>query len=89
MLKNGATRVLDFVNFANRLGIENKVGLVNMSAEIEAQMMQDAQIMEEDLLDTVVWRFQASPITGQIGPSPVVFQMLQGYNIDIILQNPE
>jgi hypothetical protein len=67
--------------------VEVKSGRVGIDGDIRRQIARDVALMdtEQNDVDSVVWVFTASPITGRMGPTRSVENALKDAGISYII----
>lgn len=63
---------------------EVKVGRTKMSAFLRAQITKDLKLMQAGQVKSVTWHFYRSPLTGKIGASNSVLQLLKDAGIKVV-----
>lgn len=53
-----------------------------------SQINKDVNLLNSGTVQSVEWHFYPSPITGQVGPTGPLEQMLKQNNIGITIVNP-
>ncbi len=64
---------------------EAKVGYQSLTPEIRLQMMKDVELIQTQQVQGAVWNFFQSPVTGKIGPSGPLGNLLNSNNIPYTL----
>lgn len=60
----------------NGMAYESKVGSVKLTDFVSRQVAKDVELMVTGQVDSVSWVFFKSPVTGKIGPSEGLYQLL-------------
>lgn len=60
----------------NGMAYEAKVGYVSLTEKISLQIAKDVELITIGEVDSVAWVFFRSPITGLVGPSDPLYQLL-------------
>jgi hypothetical protein len=60
---------------------ESKVGYQSLSSSMRTQVMKDVELMGTGKIDGAIWNFYRSPVTGKIGPSGPLGDLLNQNNI--------
>ncbi len=68
--------------------IEVKTGKVSRTSHTMSQINNDVNLLNSGTVQSVEWHFYPSPITGQVGPTGPLEQMLKQNNIGITIVNP-
>lgn len=71
---------------------ESKVGYTTLTKFVEKQILKDAELVKSKEFSGAVWHFFRSAVTGQIGPSQPLVDLInslkdKGINIDYIIYN--
>src|SRR5438445_10862954 len=64
---------------------ESKVGAASLTEFVSRQVAKDVELMAEGRIDGAVWHFFRSPITGEIGPSAPLYELLEQNGIGIVI----
>ena len=64
---------------------EAKVGYTCLSKRIRIQIEKDAWLLKQRRVDEVVWHFYRSDITGKIGASKPLLELLEKNGITYII----
>jgi RHS repeat-associated protein len=67
--------------FADGVAYESKVGYTSRTQTIRNQIAKDVQLMKTGQVDSIVWEFHRSPVTGKIGPSKPLAEELTKHEI--------
>lgn len=67
--------------FSKNIAYEAKVGYTCLSKRIKMQVLKDAYLLKNKRVSKVVWEFYRSDITGRIGASKQLLELLDEYNI--------
>lgn len=71
--------------FADDIAHESKVGFTCLSKRVQIQVMKDAWLLGTYKVDRVVWHFFRSEITGKIGATQNLMDLLTRYGIEYII----
>jgi hypothetical protein len=69
----------------NGIANEAKVGYQTLTPEMRLQVMKDVELMQTQQVQGAVWNFYRSPVTGKIGPSGPLGDLLNSNNIPFTL----
>jgi len=70
---------------ANGIAHEAKVGSVSLTEFVSRQVAKDVELIHNGDIDGAVWHFFRSPVTGEIGPSGPLYQLLDQNGIGIVI----
>lgn len=70
--------------YSDGIAYEAKVGYTCLSKRIKLQVLKDAYLIEQNKVDKVVWVFFRSEITGKLGASRQLIELLNAYNIEFL-----
>ena len=76
-------RYVDLYN--NGVAYESKEGYTCLSQRVKMQILKDAWLLENGKVDKVVWVFTESTITGRVGATQSVFDLLNQYGIQYVV----
>lgn len=71
--------------YANNIAYESKVGYTCLSSRIRLQILKDAWLVDNGYVDAVVWEFFRSDITGRIGATSQLLELLKSKGIEYII----
>ncbi len=71
--------------FVNGIANEAKVGYQTLTSGTRLQVMKDIELMQTQQVQGVIWNFYMSPVTGKIGPSGPLGNLLNSNNIPFTL----
>lgn len=66
--------------------IESKIGRISSERRIRLEAQKDGWLLDEALVDQVSWIFQRSQVTGLIGPTESLLNLLAQYGIDVVIK---
>jgi len=69
----------------NGIANEAKVGYQSLTPSMRLQVMKDVDLMGTGKVDGAIWNFYRSPVTGKIGPSAPLGNLLNQNNIPFTL----
>ena len=64
---------------------ESKVGYASLTEFVSRQVAKDVELIHSGQVDGAVWHFFRSPVTGEIGPSAPLYQLLDQNGIGIVI----
>ena len=64
---------------------ESKVGATSLTEFVSRQVAKDVELIHSGQVDGAVWHFFRSPVTGEIGPSAPLYQLLDQNGIGIVI----
>ena len=76
-------RVID--QLVDGVANESKVGYTCLTSQVRLQIAKDIELINTGAIDSSVWHFYPSPITGQVGPSSPLAQALDDAGIDYLI----
>jgi hypothetical protein len=68
-----------------RVAHESKVGYTALTTDIAGQIAKDAELIGTGRIDSAVWHFFESPVTGVGGPSGPLREALENSGIGIVI----
>jgi RHS repeat-associated protein len=77
-----------FVDVMDNSGIahESKVGAVSLSSFVKNQILKDAELIRTGEINSAVWHFYRSGVTGQVGPNQSVINFLNANGIKYVIE---
>lgn len=69
------------------MAIESKVGRVRLSDSLRMQIKPYALPLESRTVAKVRWHFSRRPVTGGVGPTPRVLDLLQKNGFEVVIEN--
>ena len=76
-------RVVD--QLVDSIANESKVGYTSLTIDVQKQISKEAELLAKGTIDSSMWHFYRSPVTGQIGPSGPLEEALGEAGIDHIV----
>jgi hypothetical protein len=64
---------------------ESKVGATSLTEFVSRQVAKDVELLADRRIDGAVWHFFRSPVTGEIGPSAPLYELLVQNGIGIVI----
>jgi hypothetical protein len=80
----GGIRRLDVLKSGTeRIAIESKVGLTDLSSHVRQELSRDWWLLRQEQVDRVIWEFSRSEVTGLQGPTSRLLSKLQKLGIEV------
>lgn len=76
-------RYVDLYN--DGVAYESKVGYTCLSQRVRMQILKDGWLLQNGMVDEVVWVFTESSISGTVGATQSVFDLLSQYGIHYVV----
>jgi filamentous hemagglutinin len=80
---SGGGRFVD--QLVGRVAHESKVGYTSLTKDIAGQIAKDAELILTKQIDSAVWHFYQSPVTGLGGPSGPLREALSNAGIGFVI----
>lgn len=64
---------------------ESKTGYQTLTADMSTQVLKDANLIQSERIQGATWHFFMSPVTGKVGPSKALFDMLTANGIGVVI----
>lgn len=81
----GGRRVADVlpIGVSKKIAIESKVGAQRLTGRNRQEIARDWWLVRQKQVDGVIWEFTPSPITGDVGPDPLLLETLERLKIGV------
>jgi hypothetical protein len=85
----GGMRRVDVLKLGQELiSIESKVGRTALDARVRQELARDWWLRRQGQVDRVVWEFSPSDVTGKVGPSKPLLEMLNKLGFEVRINTP-
>ena len=88
MNTSSGTRIIDQVVVSGQdiIANESKVGYTSLTYDINLQVAKDSELLQSGQVTEVIWHFYQSPVTGEIGASQPLLDLLDQKGIKYLIE---